>query len=362
MTTNDEKYIKECIKLAKTAEGRVSPNPLVGAVVLDKNGNPVGKGFHNKCGEPHAEVCALNEAGNLAKDGTIYVNLEPCSHFGRTPPCIDKVIESGIKRLVVGMVDPNPLVKGKGIQKAHAAGIEVRVGVLEHEAIKLNEIFIKSITKEYPFIAIKTASTIDGKIATKTLSSKWITSSAAREEVQKLRNRYDAVLTGSGTVIADNPSLNCKMKNGRNPVRIIIDSRLKTPPESNVYANDGIRVIIAASESIDDKKTKFYPQNVEILKCPTDKDKINLDYLVNKLYKSGITSILVEAGGKLNGAFIKNKLADKFYFFLAPKILGDIHALSMVESFNIKNIDECLNIRFDEIKQLSPDIMIEGYF
>lgn len=362
MKEKDEKYIQECIELARMGEGRVSPNPLVGAIVLDKNGNVVGRGYHKKYGEAHAEVNALNEAKDKAQDGTLYLNLEPCSHYGKTPPCIDKVIEAGIKRLVVGMVDPNPLVAGTGIKKAQEAGIEVKVGVLEDKCTKLNEIFIKYITLKKPFIAIKTASTTDGKIATKTGSSKWITSDAAREEVQRLRNKYDAILTGSGTIMADNPNLTCRMENGKNPIRVIIDSEFKTSPDSKVYNDDGIKVIIAASESVSDEKANKYPKNVEILKCPLNQNgKINLHYLVDKLYEYKISSIMIEAGGILNGAFIKNDLVDKFYFFIAPKILGDNQARSVIEGFNINNINECFNFKFGDIKYFYPDIMMEGY-
>jgi diaminohydroxyphosphoribosylaminopyrimidine deaminase/5-amino-6-(5-phosphoribosylamino)uracil reductase len=336
----DQKYIKECIELAGLGEGKVSPNPLVGAVVLDKDSNIVGKGYHEKYGEAHAEINALNEAGEKAREGTLYINLEPCSHYGKTPPCVDRVIEAGIKRLVIGMTDPNPLVAGNGIKKAQEAGIEIKIGVLEQECKKLNEIFIKYITKKQPFIAIKTASTMDGKIATKTKSSKWITSSLAREKVQELRNKYDAIITGSGTIIADDPSLTCRMENGRNPVRIII----------------------AASKDINDKKAEIYPQNVEIWKCPLTQDgKIDLNYLVNKLYQDKMAGILVEAGGLLNGAFIKNNLSDKFYFFIAPKILGDNQAYSLVEGFDVSDINQSLNLKFGETESFSPDIMIEGY-
>ncbi len=357
----DEKYIKHCIELAKLGEGSVSPNPLVGAVVLDKSGHVVGTGYHQKYGEAHAEINALNDAGEFAKDGTLYVNLEPCSHFGKTPPCVNKVIESGVKRLVVGMIDPNPLVAGEGIRKAQDAGIEVEVGVLEKECKKLNEIFIKYVTEKQPFIAIKTASTVDGKIATKTGSSKWITSDLARIEVHGLRKKYDAILTGSGTVIADNPSLTCRIPGGRNPVRVIIDSELKTSPEAKVYQNDGIRVIIATSENINNERMKAYPENVEILKCSLINNKIDLHYLINELYQNKIASILVEAGGILNGIFLQNKLIDKFYFFIAPKILGDNQAKSIIEGFDTVDINESLNFRFDEIKSLPPDIMVEGY-
>lgn len=374
----DEKYIRECLEIAKLAEGQVSPNPLVGSIILDKFGEIAGRGFHAKCGESHAEICALSEAGEKAKDGTLYVNLEPCSHFGKTPPCIDSVIKAGIKRLVIGMQDPNPLVSGKGIEKALKAGIEVKVGVLEKECKKFNEVFIKHITKKQPFIAIKSASTMDGRISTKTGSSKWITSESARFEVQKLRNKYDAILTGSGTVIKDNPKLTCRLKDriilpscfneekcavnvyGRNPIRIIIDSRLETPPESFVYDNTS-RIIIVTSNDIKDNKESKYPSHVEFLETPLINGRIDLSYMAWELYNRGIYSILVEAGGSLNGSFIKENLVDKFYFFIAPKLLGDKLAYSFVEGFNLNDINETINFKFGKIKTLPPDIMIEGY-
>ena len=362
-----EKYIKQCLKLAKQGEGLVSPNPLVGAVVLDKNGKVAGTGCHRKYGEAHAEVNALNEAGERAKGGTLYVSLEPCSHFGKTPPCADLVIGSGIKTLVVGMIDPNPLVSGEGLERCKNAGIEVITGVLEDECKKLNEVFIKHITQQKPFVALKTASTMDGKIATKTGSSKWITSSAAREEVQRLRNRYDAILTGSGTVMADNPSLNCHMEGGRNPVRIVIDSRLRTNPESNVYKKDRTRIIVAVTEIVDKAEFLKFPPYVEFIRCPLNATgNISLEYLMGQLYERKIMSVLVEAGGKLNGAFVKEaqegkNIADKIYWFIAPKILGDNNAQSFIDGFDVEDINDCVQLDFQEIKHFKPDYMIEAY-
>jgi diaminohydroxyphosphoribosylaminopyrimidine deaminase/5-amino-6-(5-phosphoribosylamino)uracil reductase len=356
-----EKYMQECIKLAKLAEGQVSPNPLVGSIVLDKNGNIAGKGYHQKYGENHAEVNALNEAGNKAEGGTIYVNLEPCSFYGKTPPCIDRIIKEKIKTLVIGMTDPNPKVSGAGIQKAKAAGIEVIENILNKESLKLNEIFIKHITEKKPFIAIKTASTIDGKNASCTGSSKWITSDAAREEVHRLRNKYDAILTGSGTLLADNPSLDCRLEGGRNPVRVVVDSQLRTSPDAKVYKDDGTKIIIATSEKVNTLFRKF-PEHVKIITCPPNEDnKINLSFLTEELYKQGICSILTEAGGLLNGALLKYNLIDKAYFFIAPKVIADNTARSIFEGFNVKNINECTNFRFGEVKSFPPDIMIEGY-
>ncbi len=354
-----EKYMKRCIELAKLAEGRVSPNPPVGAVVLDKDNNFVAEGFHRKYGEAHAEVNALNSAGEKARGGTLYISLEPCCHHGKTPPCVDKVIESGIKILILGMTDPNPEVAGKGIQKAREAGIEVIEDVLNKECRKLNEIFIKNIIQKKPFIAIKTASTMDGKIATSTQKSKWITSQAAREEVHRLRNKYDAIISGSATVIADNPGLTTRIENGRSPVRVIVDSKLITPANSRVYSDDGIKVIIATSKNAPGREK--YPSHVEFLDCPLKNNKLNLEFLANELYKKRIFSIIAESGGKLNGAFLKQNLVDKIYFFLAPKLLGDHRAVSSFEGFAAESINQCINLRFDEVKSFSPDLMIEGY-
>lgn len=365
MKNSYEKYMKRCIKLAKMSYGRVSPNPLVGAVVLDKNGNFAGEGRHECYGQAHAEVNAIAAAEKNGIDvagGTIVVNLEPCSHFGKTPPCADLIIQKKLKKVVIGCVDLNPKVSGNGIKKLENAGIEVVQGILEQECRDLNEIFIKNQTQKMPFVAIKTATTLDGKIATKTGSSKWITSTKARKKVQELRNQYDAILTGSKTVIADNPSLTCRLDeaNSRNPVRIVIDSNAKTSPDSKVYANDGTRVVLCVCEDADVSK---FGENVEILRCPTIKKtgKLDLDYLFKKLYETGVCSILVEAGGQLNGAVLQKNLADKLYQFVAPKILGDKDAKSFAEGFDINDINDSLKLKITSVKKYTPDVLVEAY-
>lgn len=355
-----EKLMKKCISLAQKGEGYVSPNPLVGAIVLNKNGVIVGYGWHKKYGESHAEVNAINMAknnGHDLKDGTIIVNLEPCSHYGKTPPCADLIIKEKIKKVVIGCIDSNPKVAGNGIKKLKNAGIEVIVGILEKDCKKLNEIFFKNQTKNLPFIAIKTATTMDGKIATKTGSSKWITSEKARKEVQKLRNKYDAILTGSGTVIKDNPSLTCRIKHGRNPIRIIIDSKAKVNINSKVFTDDGTKIYWAVLENT---KIKTCPNNVELIKCPAISDKIDLKFLVDELYKKRIRSILIEAGGELNAAFIKAGSIDKIYQFVAPKILGDKNGKNFVEGYDVTEINESLKLEIENIKTLAPDILLEA--
>ena len=359
-----EKYMKKCISLARKGEGKVSPNPLVGSVILDKNGKIAGYGWHKKYGEAHAEVNAVKmaEQNNIdIKGGTIFVSLEPCSHYGKTPPCADLIIAKGIKKAVIGCVDPNPIVAGRGIQKLKDAGIEVITGVLEEECKKLNEIFIKNQLEQKPFAAIKTAATLDGRIATKTGSSKWITSDKAREYVQKLRNKYDAILTGSGAVIADNPSLTCRMKNGVNPVRVVLDSNALTQPDSKVFNNDGTRVFLAVFEGTDTSK---YPENVEIIYCPKNSEsgKIDLLFLTEALYQKGIRSILIEAGGVLNAAFIKAGLCDKLYQFAAPKILGDNNGRSFADGFDITDINDCVQLKIERVKMFEPDVLIESVF
>ncbi len=358
-----EKYIKKCISLARKGEGNVSPNPLVGAIVLDKNGNLAGYGWHKKCGQAHAEVNALKmaeEKGIEVKGGTVFVSLEPCSHYGKTPPCADKLIEKGIKKVVSGCTDPNPKVAGRGLKKLESAGVEVVCGVLEDDCKKLNEIFIKNQTQNAPFVAVKTAVTLDGKIATKTGNSRWITSEKSRNYVQKLRNKYDAILTGSGTVVADDPSLTCRLKKGVNPVRIIVDSNAVTPAGARVYNNDSTRVILVVKEDIPADKLKKYPQNVEILKCPikNDSGKIDLVYLLNKLYEKGIMSILIEAGGVLNGAFFREGLVDRLYQFVAPKLLGDDSAKAFVQGFDVQKIDDCVRFELEEVKRFGQDVLL----
>ena len=249
-----EKLMRRCISLAKKGEGKVSPNPLVGCVIFDDNFNILSEGYHEKYVQNHAERNAILNAKSNLKGKSLIVNLEPCSHYGKTPPCADLIIEKGIKKVIIGMIDPNPIVSGNGIKKLQKAGIEVVTGVLEKECRILNEVFIKNQIKKSPFVVIKTATTLDGKIATQTGNSKWITDESSRLEVQKLRNKYDAILTSSATVIEDNPKLTCRLKNGRNPVRIILDTNLSTDENSNVYNNDGTKVYIITSENISDIK------------------------------------------------------------------------------------------------------------
>ncbi len=333
--------MKKCIELAKKAEGLTSPNPLVGCVITDEFDNIIATGYHHKYGDNHAERDALLKI-NKGEGETLYVNLEPCSHFGKTPPCTDIIIEKGIKNVVIGMLDPNPSVSGVDILKE--AGIDVTTGILEDECKKLNEVFITNMRDKKTFIAIKTAATLDGKIATSTGSSKWITSEKAREEVRKIRNKYDAIMTSSTTVIADNPTMEHRKK-------IIIDRELKTNLNSKIYQQGEIFIF--------NEKTENRSRNINFIKTPVKDGKISLEFVFEKLYQLGIMSILIECGGKLNGKALK--YADKIYHFIAPKITGDNSCKSCFDYKNITEISECSNYRIDSAEFFGPDILLTYY-
>lgn len=343
-----ETYMKKCFELALKGEGSTSPNPMVGCVVLDKNNNIVSEGFHKKCGENHAERDALLKIKpENCEGGTLVVNLEPCSHYGKTPPCADLIIEYGIKKVVVGMRDINPIVAGNGIKKLKNAGIDVVEGVLEEEARRLNEVFITNMTEHRTFVALKTAATLDGKIATRTGDSKWITSDAARQEVKNIRRRYDAILTSSSTIIADNPTMQHKNK-------IILDRTLKTDfKNANIYKSGNIYVF--------HDKTLTAPKisGIEFILTPVNKEKLDIEFILKKAYDLGIMSVLCECGGVLNGSLID--YTDKVYHFIAPKILSDNTGKSAFDGKNIEFIKDTANFLFSEIKTFEPDIMLTYY-
>lgn len=342
---NYENYMKKCIELAKNGEGQTSPNPMVGCVVLDKNENEISTGYHHKYGDNHAERDALLKLHNgEEKGGTLIVNLEPCSHHGKTPPCADLIIERGLKKVVIGMQDVNPIVAGNGINKLQKVGIEVISGIMEEECKKLNEIFIKNMTQNKCFIAIKTATTLDGKIATSNGSSKWITSSAAREKVKEIRNCYDAIMTTSSTILADNPTMLHRKK-------IILDRRLKTNLEAPIYKNGEIYLF---NETLD-----MFEGGVNFIKTPVKANKLDLEFVFERAYELGIKSILIESGGILNGSALK--YTDKIYHFIAPKITGDNSSLSCFNFQKINDINNSLNFKIETIEHFEPDILLTYY-
>lgn len=344
---NYEKLMKKCINLAKKGRGKTAPNPLVGCVVLDKNNEIISTGYHHKYGENHAERDALLKlTDGSEKDGTLVVNLEPCSHYGKTPPCADLIIERGLKKVVIGCVDNNPKVAGNGIKKLKNAGIEVVLNVLEKECRELNEIFFTNIEEQRTFVALKTATTIDGKIATKIGDSKWITSDKSRNYARKLRTYYDAILTSSNTVMADNPTMKHKTK-------IILDRGLKTNWNADIYKQGQIILVTSEDYCVDE-----YPLNFEVMLCPEKDGKLDLNYILKELYTSGIKSIFVEAGGKLCGEFVKENLVDKIYHFIAPKILNDNSGRSCFDGDNIFKINDSKNFKLIDTKKLGSDILL----
>lgn len=337
----DEKYIKKCFQLAKKGRNNVLPNPMVGSVIV-KDGRIISTGYHKKYGEFHAERNAVLNSKEDLEGATLYVNLEPCSHFGKTPPCTDLIIEKKIKRVVFSSFDKNPKVNGA--KKLKEKGIEVTGGVLEDEGDELNKVFFKNVTEKIPYIALKTATTLDSKIATENYNSKWITGNNSRLEVMKLRSSYQSIMTGSNTVLCDNPKLTSRIKNGVNPIRIIMDRNGKIPLDYNVFQDDGTRIIVI------DNTGKKYPSHIEKIGFS------NMDELLKTLFNMGIYSVLIESGQGLNSAFLKEKCVDEIYHFIAPKILGG--GIDFTGGFTPKSIDESI-IAYDmKIKKFEPDIML----
>lgn len=335
--------MKKCIELAKQAQGETSPNPLVGCIVLNDIGEIISTGYHKKYGENHAERDALLKLDD-AKNCTLIVNLEPCSHYGKTPPCADLIIEKGVKRVVYGMKDVNPIVAGNGLKKLIDAGIEVIGPILEDECRKLNEIFIKNQVEHKTFVALKTATTIDGKIATSTNDSKWITSDFAREEVRNIRKQYDAILTSSSTILADNPTMEHKCK-------VILDRELKTNSQMTIYKQGKIFVFHSLKN-----QSSLSNNNLQYIYTPIVNNKLGIEFILEELYKRGIMSVLIEAGGKLNGSFLP--YIDRLYHFVAPKILGDNNGKSCFYGKDVEKISNCTNLNFESVELFPPDILV----
>lgn len=336
-----EKYMCLAVKLAKKAEGMTSPNPIVGAVIV-RNNKIIGKGYHKKAGLPHAEINAIKQAGNRTKGATLYVSLEPCDHFGRTPPCTEAIINSGIKRVVIGMKDPNPLNNGRGIRRLKKHGIDVVISSLQEETGSINKPYIKFITKRLPFITVKVAQSLDGKIATKTGDSKWISSEDSRRYVHRLRSQVDAVMVGANTVIKDNPVLLSKLSKDRQPARIIMDGNSKIPANAKIFSTIGRSPVILASSLSGRNK------------------QADLATIMKTLAKKGIMHILVEGGGELIASLIEKGLADRMLIFIAPKVIGGRHAVTSVEGSGAAKIKLAHNFKITGIKRFEKDILIEA--
>ena len=359
-----ETYMKIAIAQAKKARGRVSPNPLVGAVVV-KKGEIAGLGYHHRAGSPHAEINALVHAGKKARNADLFVTLEPCCHYGRTPPCVDTIIESKVKNVIIGMADPNPLVSGKGITRLRRAGIGVQTGILEEECNKLNEVFIKYITRKTPFVILKVASTLDGNIATRTGDSRGITCRKSLRFVHQLRDQVDAIMVGVGTVRADNPLLTTRLegKKGKDPIRIIVDSSLSISPRAKVFNRDSeTGVIIAATNSAPLKKKEYLEKmGARVVTVLSKDDGVDLKRLMRALGKLEITSILLEGGTRLITSALNEKIIDKIFFFYAPKILGGKSAQGITAGVGVDRIKQALKVRDLKVKKSGDDVLVEGY-
>ena len=353
----DEKYMDLALELAEKGRDYVNPNPMVGAVVV-KDGEIVGKGWHKFYGGPHAEIYALDEAGEKAEGATIYVTLEPCSHFGKTPPCAEKIKKMKIKKCVIACLDPNPIVAGRGKKILEEAGIEVVVGVREKEAKELNKVFMKYITEKNPYLFLKCAITLDGKIATNERDSKWITNKKSREKVQFLRHEYMGIMVGINTLINDNPRLTARIENGVNPFRIVIDPHLRTPLESNFVnmADDNKSIIVTSKENEkNDKITELENKNVKIIYM--EGYDFSVHEILKKIGELKIDSVLLEGGSYLISKAFKENRIDGGEIFIAPKILGG--GLPFIDGFDFKEIKDCFHLENVKFNVYDDNISVE---
>lgn len=355
-----QEYMKLALENARRGTGHTSPNPLVGCVVV-KDGRIVTQGYHERYGEFHAERNALTRCQEDLTGAEMYVTLEPCCHHGNTPPCTDIIIERGIGKVYIGSMDPNPKVAGKGARILREHGIEVETGVLEQECLALNEIFFHYITTGLPYVAMKYAMTMDGKIATHTGDSKWVTGEKARHHVHELRKRYSAIMVGIGTVLADDPLLNCRIEEGVDPVRVVCDSRLRIPLDSQLVKTAGeIPTIVAYAAGEEDKVTALRQAGVELIQS-SRQGRVDFEEVMAELGRRRIDSVIVEGGGTLHGTVLKSGLVQKIYCYLAPKLIGGRDARSPVEGDGFSRMKEALAVSDIEILPLGEDICISGH-
>ncbi len=354
-------YMERAIELAYKGAGYVSPNPMVGAVIV-KNGKIIGEGYHQKYGSNHAEVNALLSATEDVTGAEMYVTLEPCSHYGHTPPCAKTIVEHKIKKVYVGSSDPNPKVAGKGIEILKNGGVEVETGVMENECNAINPIFFKFISTKLPYVVMKSAMTLDGKISAYTGDSKWVTNEKSRQLVHQLRHNLKGIMVGINTVLKDNPQLNCRIENGVNPTRIIVDSNLRIPLDANVLKlENNDKCIVATTTNCDiQKKEQLINMGIDIIETTPLDNKVDLKELMIKLGERDIDSILLEGGGNLNFSMLQNKLVDKVMCFIAPKIIGGDKSKTPVEGAGIEKMNDAININNIEVKNIDNDILISG--
>jgi diaminohydroxyphosphoribosylaminopyrimidine deaminase / 5-amino-6-(5-phosphoribosylamino)uracil reductase len=354
-------FMRRALELA--ARGRTSPNPMVGAVVV-KRGKIVGEGYHSRAGKPHAEIEALKRAGDKARSADLYVNLEPCCHFGRTPPCTDAIIQAGIKRVIFGMKDPNPQVRGKGMRGLKAKGIIVLSGVLKEECMKLNESFAKVIKTGMPFVILKTAMSLDGKIATRSKDSRWISGELARKHVHKIRDFVDAILVGTETVLKDNPHLTCRLvkRSVKHPVRIILDRRNRIPLKANVFKNSRSQSVIYVTgpEISSARRKALQAKKVEILNGKCGKNGFQIKALLKQLANREMNSILIEGGALLNASAFKAGVVDRVVAFISPILIGGSKAPGFLGGQGVLKVNDAIKLKNLEVKKIGEDLMVEA--
>ena len=359
-TLDDNYYMRMAIRLARKGIGKTNPNPMVGTIIV-KDGKIIGRGYHKKCGDYHAEINAINNVKGSIRGSTFYITLEPCSHYGRTPPCVDTLIKKGLKRVVVGTHDHNPEVNGKGIKILRSKGIKVDVGILDTECRQLNEHYFKFIKSGIPYVTAKYAQSLDGRIATKTGDSQWISSEASRKYVHFLRSTNDGIMVGAGTVIADNPQLTVRHVKGKNPLRIIVDSKLRIPIKSSVLTDDNPhQTIIATTSNIPARKiTAIKKLGVEVLVVRKERNgKVSFSSLLKELGKKEIMSVLVEGGSGMITALLKVNLVDKMIIPISPRILGK--GLEAIGDLNINKIKDAIKFSSFKTMKKGDDLIFEG--
>ena len=362
--TDDIYFMQMALDLAEKGRGFTSPNPVVGAVVV-KKGRIAGKGYHKSAGSAHAEVNAINEAGDHAEGSTLYVTLEPCNHTGRTPPCTQKIYDAGIKRVVIAMNDPNPDVQGGGIDYLKGKGIHVTLGVCEDQAARQNEVFLKYVKTKRPFVILKCAATLDGYIATKTGDSKWITCPESRQFSHNLRHECDAIMVGIGTVKKDNPRLTARLDqiNCMDPVRVILDSHLSICENAHVlnHTSDSDTIIVTGADVSKNKKLKIEKKGVKVISSSVKNGLIDLNILMDRLGSDGITSLVIEGGSRVTASALDAKIVDKICFFYGPKILGSNDGVPLCRGDGPSLINGCISVTDIQVSQFNDDVLIEGY-
>src|SRR3989338_2324088 len=358
---SDRYFMQMALKLALKGKGKTSPNPMVGAVLV-KGNRIIAEGWHRRCGGDHAEIAALKKAGDRARGARLYVTLEPCFHYGRTPPCVDQIIRQGIREVIMAMKDPNPLTNVKSIAKLRRAGIKTRVGILQEEALAVNEAFGKYITAKRPFVVAKCEQTLDGKIATAAGHSRWITSLKARDYAHALRDEFDAICVGIHTVLKDNPGLNGK-STARELKKVVLDPSLRVSPYARLFRKvKPMNCFLSVTKKASWRKIKsFRARGVNVLVCPQRDDRMDLKWLLKELAKRGIVSILMEGGAQTIGQALKQRVIDKFHIYVAPKIMGDQNALSAVVGINTVNVNRAVRLKNLALQKIGEDILITGY-